>query len=492
MSLFFVDRFYDGIFGFIELTAIENEIVNTPIFQRLHHINQLGLAQIIFPNATHTRFSHSLGVLKIIDKMILQLNNKAREKRIADDFINDKARQILRLAALLHDVGHLPFSHAGENATEAFEKSADREVVKKGAAPSLPDEKVHNFKLHEELSRHIVINFNDVTDVLRKHYSQEDIMEIGNIIYGKSANPLFSSLLHSELDADRLDYLIRDSSFTGVVYGKVEIDQIISKLDFLQNADGIILGVKAKGIHAVEHYLLSRYYWYSQILNYPKMLYIDKILQKVYQFMIGQGILPNKKNLMDAIEKNNHHAILDFNDHLVLTEMRRLHDKFDKEKDKLAGEALFINNAIKILLSGKIPEPIIVRQQIIEQEKATDRKTICEKEILQLRDKFAEETGISKHYIDYIFIDSKISKAKATEDGSAQAIPDVTNEAIKVIDSFKEPPYYYLVDNKSTLINKLSHLQLQSFYLFVTYPERDDRFNSLFRNIDSALMPLFD
>ena len=189
IKLKFVDRLYDSLFGYVNLTKVEKEIIHTPIFQRLHHINQLGLANIIFPTALHTRFSHSLGVLCIMDKLVTHI----REKYAEYLSIDDTEHQLLRLAALLHDIGHLPFSHSGEEATaQASAKEKESELLEPN--PAVQQEQPSwwrptKAKLHEKLSRLVVGNWEDLIKIFRKY--DLDYEEIGRIIVGGVVVPFF-------------------------------------------------------------------------------------------------------------------------------------------------------------------------------------------------------------------------------------------------------------------------------------------------------------
>ena len=152
-----VDRLYDIVYGFIYFTEDEHKVINTPIFQRLHHIKQLGLDNIIFPNAVHTRFSHSLGVMHIMEQIIKQIR-----KETGDEIIDETRHKTLRMAALLHDIGHFPFSHTGEKATAKVsqDKDAEEEVEKTGGAEKVSTSSSgairKNTKLHESISEKIV------------------------------------------------------------------------------------------------------------------------------------------------------------------------------------------------------------------------------------------------------------------------------------------------------------------------------------------------
>jgi len=215
---------YDEIYGYIPITEIELKIIDTPVFQRLNHIRQLGTAYRVFPGAQHTRFSHSLGVMYIMDRMITSKNLEGR--------INEDERQRLRLAALLHDVGHYPLSHIIETV--------------------MTDHNLKKERKHERFGEYVVTH-SSIKDILSEQYNPE---EITDIFTGESSEPLFNQLMSSDLDADRIDYLLRDSVHTGVAYGKFDLNRLMHTLNLDKNG---LLCIESGGRHASEGYIVGRY-----------------------------------------------------------------------------------------------------------------------------------------------------------------------------------------------------------------------------------------
>jgi HD superfamily phosphohydrolase len=235
-------RIYDSVHGYIDLDESEFDVVTSPTFQRLHWIKQLGLLHIVFPSAQHSRFSHSLGVFHIVKKMIEHLKKPGKVGLLHE--IGKDEEKTLCFAALLHDIGHVPLSHVGEKVLEntyavvkdekdvnAFDKSKPvdwRTLFGEWVGPSSD--------LHECLSAQIVLHDKEIDKALEKIVAKKNerkIMKekIAKIILGIAYDKKpFGVLLHSELDADRLDWLLRDSAFTGVGYGHIELDYIISRL----------------------------------------------------------------------------------------------------------------------------------------------------------------------------------------------------------------------------------------------------------------------
>ena len=220
------------------------ELIETFAFQRLRRIKQLGAASLVFHGAESSRFTHSLGVFCVARKIFNRLSE------INEDFKKEKF--ILFGAALLHDLGHGPLSHTSE---EIF---------------------THN---HEEWSKRIIQNYGPINSILKK-FGNDIPDKIGELFSGKKnfiSNPV-KTLVSSEIDCDRLDYLLRDSYNTGTNYGLVDLERIISALTF--SPDGCI-AIKPKGIIAIEHFLILRNIMYRSIYNHRINEICSWILEKI-------------------------------------------------------------------------------------------------------------------------------------------------------------------------------------------------------------------
>lgn len=202
------------------------KLIQTSEFQRLRRIKQLGGTHIVYPTAEHSRFSHSLGVYFIARRMIDVLNKQNVK-------FSEKERMLILCAALLHDVGHGPYSHAFESVLGICHETFTRRIL------------VEDTKIHRLLETYEVGFSHEVSAVIEKKY----------------ANSLIVSLISSEIDADRLDYLLRDSYFTGTPYGQIDLERLLRTM---RVEDGRIV-FKYSGMHALEDYLFSRYQMYWQV-----------------------------------------------------------------------------------------------------------------------------------------------------------------------------------------------------------------------------------
>jgi len=248
VSLKYVKKIYDEIHGFIDLTETELKVIDTPTFQRLRRIKQLAFAYYVYPGATHTRFSHSLGAMHVMGIIARRLYE--------DGYISKDDIELLRITALLHDVGHTPFSHS----IETFYKHLLR-----------------TYESHHTNLSVIVIN-NDpyISEVLKD--GGYDPQEISSILLGLHKEPVFNYLLSSDLDVDRMDYLLRDAHHTGVSYGAIDIHRIISTLTI---KDGCPV-IPWKGIHAVENFYLARLHMYRTVYYHKAVVAYEIMVRLIF------------------------------------------------------------------------------------------------------------------------------------------------------------------------------------------------------------------
>jgi uncharacterized protein len=216
-------------------------LIGTREFQRLRRIRQLGTTYLTFHGAEHSRFSHSLGVYEITRRII----DIFQEKQTWDP----EQRLLVLSAALLHDVGHGPFSHS-------FEKVFGVD--------------------HEEFSRDIILGDTEVNSVLLQ-MGEDFPKQVAEVIAKTHPDKLIVSLISSQIDADRMDYLLRDAYFTGVSYGNFDIERILRVMR--PTEDGVV--IKSSGMHAVEDYIMSRYQMYWQVYFHPVTRSAEVILSKI-------------------------------------------------------------------------------------------------------------------------------------------------------------------------------------------------------------------
>ncbi len=265
-------RIRDPIHGFIKLNEFEKAIIDTSLFRRLRYIRQLGMTYYVYPTAEHSRFSHSLGTMAVADKLILTLKNKGEfggfNWNEREDF--PRYRQMLRIATLIHDLGHSPFSHT-------------------------LDRRIDTEKGHEEITREIILN-SELKDKISAFdgISAEDIVR--TFYYPETPEErFFMSIVKSELDTDRMDYLLRDSYFCGVDYGKYDLTRLLDTICVIKHEDdegvSFSLGIEYGGIQVLEAFIIGRYSMFIQVMFHRTRRIYDILLQKYVDKKQGEGAL---------------------------------------------------------------------------------------------------------------------------------------------------------------------------------------------------------
>ncbi len=259
----------DPIYGFVKLDAQEMDIVNSEYYQRLRRIKQLSLTDMVYPGATHTRFEHSLGVVQMASDMFDSIVGKAANlKRLElDEKSLPRIRKIIRLAALLHDVGHAPFSHAGEGSMPFLLKSDKRYEAGKNRRYE-----------HEDYS--IAATKFVFRDYIENHRIGESLgikaEDVTGLLGDKTVPPtrtslIWGGLISGQLDADRADYLLRDSLHLGVDYGTYDRNRLVNciTLGKSDEASDCVLAIEKGGWHVAESLVIARYQMFSQVYFHP-------------------------------------------------------------------------------------------------------------------------------------------------------------------------------------------------------------------------------
>ena len=265
----------DSVHNIIRLKTNSDEgelltrLIDTAEFQRLRRIKQLGLANFTYQGAEHSRFTHSLGALHLATRILDRLETKYP--------ISAESRIAVRCAALLHDIGHGAFSHAIE--------------------------KIFNFH-HEDFTIETVLSRDTEVGQLLYSFSENLPPDIADIISGKFHPSALAQLVSSQLDVDRMDYLLRDSLMTGAKYGIYDVEWIIKSLEIDEENDRLY--VSARGIYAVEDYLQARYYMFRQVYFHRTLRSAETVLcsllKRAFQlFADGKSIWYAKNTALDKV-----------------------------------------------------------------------------------------------------------------------------------------------------------------------------------------------
>lgn len=279
-------RVRDPIHGFIELDRREVALLDTAPLQRLRGIRQLAMASLVYPGALHTRFDHTLGVTDVAGRMCRALN------------VEEDATRLIRLAALLHDVGHGPFSHVSESVLQAVNGSA------------LSGKAKRKDKIHELVTREIILRSSGLSGPV----SANDREEVARLLASGWDKRLHRDVVSGPLDADKQDYLLRDSHFCGVSYGHFDVHQLHASLRTVDLSEDEVLGLEGGGLNSLEQFVLAKYYMTTQVYRHKVRLITDQMLtralhlgseadalpflQRLYRYPLGGG----EREIRDYVE----------------------------------------------------------------------------------------------------------------------------------------------------------------------------------------------
>ncbi len=233
--------FRDPVHGFIHADSLERALIDSRPVQRLRSIRQLGFTSLVFPGAEHARFSHVLGAMELAGRVYDALAN--RNPDLLDNQPSSRDRRLVRVAALLHDIGHAPFSHSAEG---LFEEDLDHEVMTQRLLRSA-----------------------ELESIFQRWGEGVEPTQVARLLEnpGTARERLLAQIVSSELDVDKMDYLLRDSLFCGVRYGNFDLARLLDTMVPLEDPEtgewG--LGVAEGGVHALEALVMARYYMFTQV-----------------------------------------------------------------------------------------------------------------------------------------------------------------------------------------------------------------------------------
>ena len=405
---------FDPLYGFIHLTNLEWEIIHTPFYQRLRWIKQLGFTFYTFPGAEHSRYGHSIGVMFNAHKILQRLERSVPDQDLFDDTIQSPSKaqhQSIRLAALLHDLGTFMFSHTTEM---AYIRYGDTTNEKNGKGH--PDD-------HEHLGSYIIKNTDyegGITYILKKY--RLDPQKISNLVKGIDPNILANQILHSEIDCDRMDYLLRDAHYSGIKYGTYDRDYLLHHFRVATVNGQEVVAINHNALHAVEDFLMARFAWYSQVVRSARGARFDAIAEELCFYMLEKGKIYSYSQLMEMIA-NDPVKFYTFNDQYFMDRVHHFYSNGAFDKNPRIKDLAFC------LLFAKAPRTVKCeefKQRILNQ----DEDHVYEKIVKKAEDKVKEikdilkKKGTDKDWIvvdlpkkNIIFVKSrkKVVKSKTNE-----------------------------------------------------------------------------
>ena len=351
----------DPIYGFVKLDkGIITDLIDHPYFQRLRKIAQLGLSYLVYPGAHHTRFDHAIGCMHLMNKAINQIRNKGHE-------ITEAEAEGLKIAILLHDIGHGPFSHALEHSI----------------ASNIP---------HEHLSLLFMQRLND-------QFNGKLSLAI-EIFKNKHPKQFLYQLVSSQLDMDRLDYLKRDSFFTGVTEGNIGTERIINMLNVVNDK----LVVEEKGIYSIEKFLIARRLMYWQVYLHKTVVSAENMLIKVLQRakeLLNDGKEINTNSYLREFLKNNY-TINDFEKNTKL-----LNDFAELDDFDIYSSLKYWKNNSDFVLSSL--SKMILNRKLLKIKVQNMAFTVSE--IKSEIDTVKQYFNITKHESKYFIFSDKVSNS---------------------------------------------------------------------------------
>jgi len=248
----------DPVHGYIELDDLAQDLLFTPQMQRLRRVKQLGFSNLVYPGANHSRFEHSLGTMHLASTLTRSL-----------DSIEGDRKTEIKAAALLHDVGHGPFSHVTENVIDKYTR-----------------------RRHDDVKE--ILGKGEIREVLSKYG-----ISPGNLVKHIKGETSLGQILSSEIDVDRMDYLVRDAHYTGVAFGVVDYNRLINQMNFYEDR----LVVDYGGLKAAESLLVSRF-WMNESVYYHHVTRISEAMcSRAVEYMIENNELdPLRLKQMDDID----------------------------------------------------------------------------------------------------------------------------------------------------------------------------------------------
>ncbi len=390
----------DPIYGFVTLeNGIITDLIDHPFFQRLRKIAQLGLSYLVYPGAHHTRFHHAIGCLHLMNKAITQLKNKGH-------LITHKEAEALKIAILLHDIGHGPFSHA-------LEHSIASEIS------------------HEHLSSIFMQNLN-------AQFEGKLSLAI-EIFNNKHPKKFLHQLVSSQLDMDRLDYLKRDSFFSGVTEGNIGTERIINMLNIVD--DNLV--VEEKGIYSIEKFLIARRLMYWQVYLHKTVVSAENMLIKVLKR--AKYLMMNNKEIFTTpsltLFLKNNFTSSDFNENPdLLLNFSELDDndiytclKYWRNENDFV-----LSNLSSMIMNRRILK--------IKVQKSDFKQTEIDKKV----NDFCKSNKISNEEAKYFIFSNKVSNSTYNIEKSNINILMKTGEVIDITSASDQ----FSIDALNKTINK--------------------------------------
>jgi HD superfamily phosphohydrolase len=402
----------DPVHGSIHICNEEIPVIMNPFFQRLRGIKQLGFSEYAFPGATHSRFLHSIGVMHIGEKVF----NKLFQRSLNNPYI-ERMKYTFKMACLLHDIGHAPLSHSTEIVMPSLKKlNLPQDVLKEWKKKPEEQASHEDYTVKSILDSPLTLAFSD----LNSKFGIET-KSIADLIVGVSSNlsyftieginyfPLLHQLVSSEMDCDRMDYLLRDSYFCGVSYGNYDLDWLLDNLEICVEHSQGTLGISERAVVTFDDFLLSRYHMFIMVYFHYRAVCLEQLLYKYFNDS------PDEYQIPGDIEK-----YLEHDDHYLMKILRKSKNPYARD-----------------LIQNKIPQKIFESFNKTQLKQLEKVRLFLEQEDIEYI-KCSSSSRLSKYY-----------KSNSTKETTLQLkVVRKTYENSKVI--------YFNIDEATDLFQKFS------------------------------------
>lgn len=333
---------------------MEIRLIQTKIFLRLRNVKQLGLAHYVYPGADFSRFSHSLGVCHITGRILNMLNERKPFDNPAKEI------QKYRLAALFHDIGHYPFSHAMEDAIKNYYSKNIYEEKGSVSKSESEETETKSFYSHEVLGKRILDLDPEIKALLQENdFEPKDISSI----FRREGGHNFQNIISSDLDADRIDFLMRTACHTGLPFGNVDIDHIIAHIQVDKNGK---LCLPRKVLKAAEHFLLCRYFDRWQVAYHKTVVALELVLKDVIEVLLDKKMIDcSKEELNKKLSTQNWS---DFDDYHILNKIRDLKN--------IAGQDDTLALQVASILERNPPKLVGISEEFVGADAVSNKDTI--------------------------------------------------------------------------------------------------------------------
>lgn len=274
----------DPLHGAIALGPAEVAVVDHPFVQRLRGIKQMGFSELPFPGAVHTRYAHSLGAMELAGRAF---DSVFRRDAFASPAARQRMREAVRIGALCHDLGHAPFSHCTEFAMPNL-----RELAIDAYHPAATQPRLDHTASHEDYTI-LILTRSTLAQTIAEHFDfsgqhvaalvSRDVAVPDDFFFdgGRDFRRVLSQLISSELDVDRLDYLVRDSYYSGAAYGGIDVNWLLSNLEWHEGSDGTIsLALDQRAVYAFDDFMIARYHMFMSVYFHHKSVINEEILKR--------------------------------------------------------------------------------------------------------------------------------------------------------------------------------------------------------------------